>query len=396
MNLEYIKDLIQSCHINFLIGSGVSRPFLGTLGNIETLLTDLSKREDLDNDKRQLIKASIYKLYFEDVMWPNYLDYKFKKLENGNKIGTEKGYIEVLRNYENFMIFLNEILLYRYSSILNKQINLFTTNIDLFIEKAIEKTKLEFNDGFIGRIDPSYDLSNFQKSYYKTSLHYENKSEIPVFNILKVHGSLNWEKNTSSNDIFYSHLNHVKTAYEQLKKININKFLTITDKSTIDTLIDETISIEFKINTYDKFLSAYEKILVINPTKEKFKRTLIDDKFYELLRIYANSLEKENSLLFVLGFSFADEHIRDITLRAANSNPTLQIIIFAFNEKAKTEIENELQFTSQKPKNNNIIVFSPTDFNSTKKDSTEFFDFTNILKFVFKPIVDLIRLKDKA
>ena len=33
--LKYHKDIFQSCNINFLIGSGLSRPYLPTLGNIE-------------------------------------------------------------------------------------------------------------------------------------------------------------------------------------------------------------------------------------------------------------------------------------------------------------------------------------------------------------------------
>ena len=35
MKLETLKDYVQSANINFLIGSGLSRPFLPTLGNIE-------------------------------------------------------------------------------------------------------------------------------------------------------------------------------------------------------------------------------------------------------------------------------------------------------------------------------------------------------------------------
>lgn len=33
--IDYHKNIIQSSNVNFLIGSGLSRPFLPTLGNIE-------------------------------------------------------------------------------------------------------------------------------------------------------------------------------------------------------------------------------------------------------------------------------------------------------------------------------------------------------------------------
>ena len=35
MTLDVLRNFIQSSHINFLYGSGVSRPYLATLGNID-------------------------------------------------------------------------------------------------------------------------------------------------------------------------------------------------------------------------------------------------------------------------------------------------------------------------------------------------------------------------
>ena len=60
-----------------------------------------------------------------------------------------------------------------------------------------------------------------------------------------------------------------------------------------------------------------------------------------------------------MGFSFADEHIRDVTLRAANSNPTLMIYIMAHTENAKMEIEK--RFESKNIKNANVEILSPQD-----------------------------------
>jgi hypothetical protein len=38
--VERIKNIVQDCNLNLLVGSGLSRPFLATLGNIEFLLTE--------------------------------------------------------------------------------------------------------------------------------------------------------------------------------------------------------------------------------------------------------------------------------------------------------------------------------------------------------------------
>jgi len=114
----------------------------------------------------------------------------------------------VISNYKDFLVLLNTIVLKRKSSILSKQVNLFTTNIDVFIEKALEETQLEYNDGFYGRFNPVFSLTNFKKSIFKKSLHYDNSSEIPVFNLLKVHVSLTWQ--SENEKIFYSYLKVIK------------------------------------------------------------------------------------------------------------------------------------------------------------------------------------------
>ena len=80
------------------------------------------------------------------------------------------------------------------------------------------------------------------------------------------------------------------------------------------------------------FREAYDRLVMINPRKAKFRETVLDLHFYELMRLYANALEKTTTCLFVAGFSFADEHIAQITRRAAASNPTLLVIIFAYDE----------------------------------------------------------------
>jgi len=68
---------------------------------------------------------------------------------------------------------------------------------------------------------------------------------------------------------------------------------------------------------------------IILPIKDKLRETLLDRIYYNLLRIYANELDKENTLLIAEGISFEDEHILDITQKALR-NPTLRLIIFCY------------------------------------------------------------------
>lgn len=73
MHIETLKYYIQSANVNFLYGSGLSRPFLSVLGNIEKWLTELNEKRHTEGDKVEfaIVDASILKLYFESVMYPN-------------------------------------------------------------------------------------------------------------------------------------------------------------------------------------------------------------------------------------------------------------------------------------------------------------------------------------
>lgn len=399
MKIEHLKNIIQSCNINLLIGSGISKPYLETLGDIENWLTELEKvKEEIDEKIYNIIKASIFKAYFTNVIYPN-----TKK----EIIKRHPDFEITINNYMELLLHLNSIVLNRHNSLLTKQINLFTTNIDLFIEKSLEKAKLEFNDGFKGRLEPVYDLTNFQKSYSKTSLHYDNISEIPVFNLLKVHGSINWRQNgTNAVTLFQNIIQILRPIKDAIDEIDAKYFIS-TDKTVANESVTLSILLEraelpniledMDLNTFDNFFQKYAELVIVNPTKAKFKETVLEEQYYEMMRIYANSLEKVNSLLFVMGFSFADEHIRNITIRAANSNPTLQIIIFAYNDDASDMILCNLGAFN----NGNITVLTPTNFiencglddeeKKRLKSRLDYFDCTAINREIFSVLSKMVK-----
>jgi len=377
-----IKEIIQDCHINFILGSGASMPFLSTLGNIEDLLTLLAiKKEEgtISTEQNKIIQVSLYKKYFDEVI-----------LKNLDILSNSELSKNVLNYYKVLLIELNSLLLNRKNPILNKKINLFTTNIDVFLEKSLESTTVEFNDGFSGRFNPIFNISNFNKSYSRTSLHYDNKSELPVFNLIKLHGSLTWDKTEDEIICFSSDLRNIST----IKKVKIppQNLLRIDEKSTIEELL--TLSSQKKYTpTLDTFIGKYEKLAIVNPTKEKFKETILNRNYYDLLRIYSNELEKENSVLFVLGFSFSDEHIRDLTRMAADSNPTLKIFIFSHSN----EISKGIQLIQNKSKNNNIIIICPPqkeDQNGNLVDEFKY-DLNNFTQKIIHEISNQVNQNDE-
>ncbi len=349
--LNHQKNIFQDCNINFLIGSGLSTPFFGTLGNIETWLEgleDLRISKSITDDNYFLVKATLYKAYFEIAMKAN-IDIKNAQIDidefETNETTAEEKLNNTYKAYKDFFKTLNHILYERRSNTVNKQINLFTTNIDIFIEKLLEDLDLQFNDGFNGVFNKKFSLSNFKKSFYQKSLHYDNISEIPVFNLLKIHGSVTWEMNKGN--INFSSLNILKEVTDEISKISLldvktlndTKWSTDTRNLTINEIVDEVTKIA-PIPIVTDFIKSYEKLQIVNPTKDKFKDTTFNKNYYEMLRLYANELEKENSALFVMGFSMADEHIREITIRAIKSNPTLKIFIVSYTKSANDIINN--------------------------------------------------------
>lgn len=364
IDIEKLKNIIQDSNINFLIGSGMSAEYLNTLGNIENLLTEVEKVEE--EKTRDIIRVSLYKKYFDGVI-----------LNNVHILNENPITFDLMNNYKVFFEIFNKILLERKSTLLSKQINIFTTNIDICLEKSLEDKGFEFNDGFVGNFKPKFDLSNFKKSLFKRSLHFENISEIPVFNIYKIHGSLTWK--TVGNNILFS---PTLKLIQNLSNITISQktLIEIKDKDNIDKLKRKASRIVYNEIEINKFKQEYEKLNIVNPTKDKFRDTILNQTYYELLRIYANELEKDNSILIVLGFSFEDEHIRDLTLRVANSNPTLIIYIIAYSESS--DIRLKTKFSSCKY--NNIKIISP-DKDDDGNDKFKY-NFKTINEKIFKQL----------
>lgn len=383
MNYKTLIDYLQTANINFLIGSGASRPFLDTLGSVEVWLTKLAQEgTDLSEVQKKALKASIFKAYFNKAIGGNL-----------SKTPTDS-YQDTIKQYVSFLATLNEILNRRGNRLTPKQVNLFTTNIDTLIENAAEEVGVEFNDGFKGSVNQVFDETNFRKSISKASLHFQSVAELPVFNLYKVHGSINWEKLSNDRVGNDYQLSQVKRISEALAKINPDQLIPathdvggVTKCYTYDELKDAVKSLVIaKDDEYDKFLAEYDKLIMVNPTKHKFQETVMDMHFYELMRLYSNSLEKENSLLFVVGFSFADEHIAKLTMRAANSNPTLQIIIFAFDENDVDDFRKYLEI-SKGTLNSNVKIVTTKDLQEANADYKDFPDLTD--HFTMSSIITL-------
>ncbi|MBP9690601.1 SIR2 family protein [Candidatus Woesebacteria bacterium] len=298
--LDKITKLSQVSHLNFLFGSGASDPFIPPQTNIEKNLDQALNESNTDNEKKYK------KEFFEKVIHPciEIKDYTFTSSTDQHDNLTQS-----YTCYRNFLIEITKYILARKSPLLNKQANIFTTNIDIFFEKTLEDIGAYYNDGFIGHMKPIFRTSYYQTIIKKKSEYSEQQSEVPTFNLYKLHGSVTWE--IQDRTLFFS------------------------DLSQITRIKDQT-------NDGD-FISEYNKLQIVNPNYQKFSSSVLAPTYYEMLRLYASELEKENSVLFVLGFSFEDKHILEITRRAMDANPTLSVCILCHSNTVKDNAKAKYQ-----------------------------------------------------
>lgn len=284
------RRLFQSGNINFLLGSGASAPVIPVVGTIESQIAQLYKEK----------KVSEANLKLCEFLWS-------VQSPTNDLINNVPNTLldNAIKNYSDFLRNLELVLTERHTDLLPKQANVFTTNYDLFIEKAAEsRAALKLNDGFarIARLAPTarYSAQTFYDSVYARGPLHRHKVEVPCVNLVKLHGSLSWL--AEDKDILF-------------------------EVSAKPSLSDDDKKDEIKLVTF------VDSFAVVLPELEKFQTTVLNDIHYDLFRIFANELEKPHTLLVTFGFSFDDNHILRVAERAF-SNPTLVIFVFAHTEAA--------------------------------------------------------------
>lgn len=283
---DEIKYLAISKQLNILIGSGVSLPAIPLMRNIE------GKSKEEKNKNLVNIVANVSRTLLND---------------NSNA-GTQ----QTLNNYYDFLYQVIQLLNMSNSRQVPRSVNIFTTNYDLFIEKAIDdlsiENKLVFNDGANGYFNRYIDSSNYNRVVSYKGLNDNYINEISSINLIKPHGSVNWERKS---DKILVHNGVVKDC------------------------------------------------VVVKPTGLEEQETFLNNHFHEMLRMFQLELDKPQTTLFVVGFSFQDEHIAKMFKRALQ-NIELLAYVFCFTDEERDVIKNNLNIQNDK---HNLRILSPKDFN---------------------------------
>lgn len=180
--------------------------------------------------------------------------------------------------------FLNKITSRKVSA---PRVKIFTLNYDTLFEQAANRGGYTVIDGF-SYVQPRkfsgryFDIDFVNR--YQTRINKEESFEPKVFHLYKLHGSLTWERN--GNDI------------------------------------------SMKSNPADP--------LIIYPADEKYESSY-EQPYFEMMSRFQQSLRKEDTILFVIGFGFMDKHIQNVIIEAVEQNPSFHLVIIQYNKTGQID-----------------------------------------------------------
>lgn len=180
------------------------------------------------------------------------------------------------------------------------KINIVTTNYDTLLEDAAESMNATVFDGFSFSQTPQFDSTMFDWKLVKNvsnikshELEYKQK----VFNLLKIHGSLTWERLEENDTVIRKNKN------------TISKPVMVFPSS-------------------DKYAQSYEK------------------PYFDLFTKFQELLKKPNTIFITTGFSFSDNHISRMILSAIKTNESLSTLITDFSIAPHTPNDNWKELTA--------------------------------------------------
>lgn len=335
MAINNIKlDNIYDKSLNFIFGSGASAGLFPTLylnikngknsHTVETLATDI---ENSSSAQKNRLKALLFMHYFKTCIKP-IANFELESLEPGTS-GSQ-----VIDNYKTFIDTVLSVL--DKKQVTERIANLFTTNYDgclaFTADKVLSNGYQEFviNDGSSGFRNRYLQAKNFNRQIRQSGIFARQHSFLPQINLIHLHGSVYWEKDDQSIIVDYK-----KPVWSETLKFDIGiveAFSIILEDETknFNDLEKYAATLDARFDATSKdFITEYNKLPIVNPTKWKFHETVFEEHYYQMLRALSYELEKPNSVLICFGFSFADEHILNL-LKRSLSNPKLQLYICCF------------------------------------------------------------------
>ncbi|NQG19953.1 SIR2 family protein [Streptococcus suis] len=285
-DLYTLEELAEKCKYNngkILVEGQIESedsPLLNSSFNLEDFLSTLFHyRPYVSENEKETFNHSIQKI-LELIKENTNYTYDSKDLKHGALL--------------NFL-----------SSLSGKDGNKFsviTTNYDVLIEEAAAENNFVIFDGFNFTPLPKFDSNMFEWNLVKEvpnvntrEVEYKDKT----FNLVKIHGSLTWERQENGSII----------------------------RKSKDSITD-TNNMVMVFPSSDKFAQSYQ------------------EPYFELFTKFQELIKRPNTLLISSGFSFADDHISKMVTQALKNNSSLKLLVTDYNiDPNRVWNEDKKQYT---------------------------------------------------
>ncbi len=216
-------------------------------------------------------------------------DFILGKCLNEKNIKDERDN-ELLEVYKTFY----KKLLTRNSTL--PRLNIFTTNYDLYSERAMDSLGIHYVNGFTGGISKYFNPTIFNYALAEKMDLSQSKWNVidNFFYLYKIHGSVNWVENDDEGKLF------------KIQEIQDPTFDILKNKPTV----------------------------MIHPTPLKYNASL-GSPYSDLFREFQKKLMQNNNILVTIGYSFSDEHINNLIFQAFTI-PSFRLIIIGSEKQSET------------------------------------------------------------
>jgi hypothetical protein len=318
---EHLTDAMNARHVAFLFGSGcssyVTKKVEFGIPTMATMAEGFAKAIGVTRDGNAVtadehaylrqyfgidITATKYQKNLEalmEVLLSLHFVARTSEMESLNKgtLGVVESIIKKVTTYilitctQGLFSWADDSVANLYQSFYRKLIYrdrslprpwIFTTNYDLFNETAMDRLSVPYSNGFSGTVERRFNPANFRYSLGE-QLDISNRKWTVADSFVylcKLHGSINW--------------------VEDIKGL-------------------------FPIRELQTPSSDRGRVMIY-PTPAKQAASL-GSPYTDLFREFQSRIVRDQSVLFVLGYSFSDEHVNNIIFQALTV-PTFRMIAF--------------------------------------------------------------------
>jgi hypothetical protein len=360
---ERFGEFFNVKNIHFLLGSGTSNGAVPTMSQLfNNVKTEIDKEEDARNRLFYKFKFDIRSENLEEILGSLYGRRSFYVATEG-KFTQTQCLIELIEEiiFNEINISFSEVHQLKIMDIYKRfyqkvtlrsrdlsRINIFTTNNDLMNERALDQLSINYINGFSGGLEKYFNPALFNYTFSKrmdTSIEKFEPVENMVY-LYKLHGSVNWIEDENNRNAFFN----IKEVHRPHK--------------------------------------GYNNVLIYpNPLKQNKS---LGSPYSDLFREFQRKLLEPHSVLFILGYSFSDEHVNNIIYQALATNSAINIVILNSVENRKiSKIDDSRIFRLWGEKDGKKIHYFDSfvenllpDLNSYKESTIieDFIDSLNKLK----------------